>query len=46
MRRACTHANHMSKMVQLRNVPDGLHRKLKVRAAQDEFHSPAWRMFK
>jgi len=23
----------MSKMVQIRNVPDGLHRKLKVRAA-------------
>jgi len=29
----CTHANHMSKMVQIRNVPDTLHRKLKVRAA-------------
>jgi len=24
----------MSKMIQLRNVPDGLHRKLKARAAQ------------
>jgi antitoxin FitA len=24
----------MSKMIQLRNVPDSLHRKLKVRAAQ------------
>ncbi len=24
----------MSKMIQIRNVPDGLHRKLKVRAAQ------------
>ena len=33
MRQACTHAYHMSKMVQIRNVPDGLHRKLKVRAA-------------
>lgn len=30
---ACTHASHMSKMVQIRNVPDALHRKLKVRAA-------------
>jgi plasmid stability protein len=30
---ACTHASHMSKMVQIRNVPDTLHRKLKVRAA-------------
>lgn len=33
MRSACTHANHMPKMVQIRNVPDALHRKLKVRAA-------------
>ena len=33
MRPACTHAHHMSKMVQIRNVPDALHRKLKVRAA-------------
>ncbi len=30
---ACTHASHMSKMVQIRNVPDTLHRTLKVRAA-------------
>ena len=33
MRPACTHASRMSKMVQIRNVPDALHRKLKVRAA-------------
>jgi plasmid stability protein len=33
MRLTCTHAYHMSKMVQIRNVPDALHRKLKVRAA-------------
>jgi plasmid stability protein len=33
MRLACTHAYRMSKMVQIRNVPDALHRKLKVRAA-------------
>jgi len=26
-------ANGMSKMVQIRNIPDALHRKLKVRAA-------------
>jgi len=25
----------MSKMIQLRNVPDGLHRKLKARAAEE-----------
>jgi antitoxin FitA len=25
---------HMSKMIQLRNVPDSLHRKVKARAAQ------------
>jgi len=29
---ACAHADHMSKMVQIRNVPDSLHRKLKGRA--------------
>ena len=29
----CEHAHHMSKMVQIRNVPDALHRKLKSRAA-------------
>ncbi len=28
----CAHASHMSKMVQIRNVPDALHRKLKARA--------------
>jgi len=33
MWRACEHAYHMSKMVQIRNVPEGLHRKLKSRAA-------------
>ena len=30
---ACEHATNMSKMVQIRNVPDVLHRKLKSRAA-------------
>lgn len=30
----CAHASHMSKMIQLRNVPDGLHRRLKARAAE------------
>ena len=29
----CEHAQSMSKMIQIRNVPDGLHRKLKARAA-------------
>ena len=33
LRLACTHACGMSKMVQIRKVPDALHRKLKVRAA-------------
>jgi len=28
------HAYHMQKMIQIRHVPDGLHRKLKVRAAE------------
>ena len=30
----CDNVLHMSKMIQIRNVPDDLHRKLKVRAAQ------------
>lgn len=30
----CAHAIYMSRMVQVRNVPDALHRKLKVRAAE------------
>jgi antitoxin FitA len=34
MRRTCGHAVHMSKMIQIRNVPDALHRKIKVRATQ------------
>lgn len=29
----CKYAYNMSKMIQLRNVPDGLHRSLKARAA-------------
>lgn len=31
----CKYACHMSKMIQLRNVPDSLHRTLKARAALD-----------
>lgn len=34
MRSACAHAGDMSKMVQVRNVPDALHRKLKARAVR------------
>jgi plasmid stability protein len=34
MRRTCCHAVHMSKMIQIRNVPDAVHRKIKARAAQ------------
>jgi antitoxin FitA len=30
----CDHAEHMSKMIQIRNVPDAVHRKIKARAAQ------------
>jgi plasmid stability protein len=29
----CSHALHMSKMIQIRNVPEELHRRLKTRAA-------------
>ena len=34
MRLACYNAISMSSMIQIRNVPDALHRELKVRAAQ------------
>jgi plasmid stability protein len=33
MWRTCKYAENMSRMIQLRNVPDALHRKLKARAA-------------
>jgi antitoxin FitA len=33
MWRTCEYVRHMAKMIQLRNVPDSLHRKLKMRAA-------------
>ena len=35
MRIACKHVVNMSKMIQLRNVPDALHRRLKARAASE-----------
>ena len=31
----CIHVHHMPKMIQIRNVPDALHRKLKARAAAE-----------
>ena len=31
----CKYVIRMSKMIQLRNVPDALHRKLKARAAEE-----------
>jgi antitoxin FitA len=34
MRRACYNVANMSRMIQIRNVPEDLHRTLKVRAAQ------------
>ena len=33
MRSACAHVVDMSKMIQIRNVPDRLHRTLKTRAS-------------
>ena len=35
MSHTCVHVPHMSKMIQIRNVPDDLHRKLKARAAME-----------
>ncbi len=34
MDNTCSNVQHMSKMIQVRNVPDDLHRALKVRAAE------------
>ena len=31
---ACIHIYHMGRMVQIRNMPEAMHRKLKVRAAE------------
>ena len=33
MRQACDHVGNMSVMIQIRNVPSDLHRRLKARAA-------------
>ena len=35
MLHTCEHANNMSRMIQLRNVPDELHQVLKARAAME-----------
>jgi len=35
MRTALSHVQHMSKMVQIRNVPDEVHKALKARAAKE-----------
>ena len=34
MRRTCDNVERMSKMIQIRNVPDEIHRTLKIRAAE------------
>ena len=34
MRFTCDNVKHMSKMIQIRNVPDAVHREAKVRAAR------------
>ena len=33
MSTTCEHADRMSKMIQIRNVPDDLHRQIKAKAA-------------
>ena len=33
MRFTCKHATYMSRMIQIRNVPDDVHRQIKARAA-------------
>lgn len=32
---ACAHVKHMSKMIQIRNVPDDVHKALKIRATKE-----------
>lgn len=34
MQITCSHAIHMSRMIQIRHVPEPVHRKIKARAAQ------------
>ena len=34
MRTTCSHAMNMARMIQIRNVPDEIHRELKARAAR------------
>ena len=34
MRITCAHAQHMSKMIQIRDVPDDLHRRVRRRAEE------------
>jgi hypothetical protein len=43
----CTWSNveHMSKMIQIRNVPDDLHRALKVRAAERDLSLSDYLLF-
>ena len=40
MFRTCSYLHRMSKMIQLRHVPDDLHRKLKARAALEGLSLP------
>lgn len=35
MRQACDYGTHMSRMIQIRNVPDEVHRKLRIRAIKE-----------
>jgi plasmid stability protein len=35
MCQTCDHVDYMARMIQIRNVPEDLHRRLKVRAAQE-----------
>ncbi len=35
MRRTCSYVGSMSRMIQIRNVPDEVHRRLRVRAARE-----------
>ena len=42
MRSTCDNVNHMSKMIQVRNVPDEVHREAKARAARERLSLSAY----
>lgn len=42
MKSACFHTNFMPAMIQIRNVPESLHRRLKARSAMEGVSMSQW----